>query len=266
VKLSKPQLDIGLVTADAEKARTFYGDILGLDEEEAKPFGADALQYRFRVGNHLIKLMDYQEKPEQQPSGMYDRVGYRVIALFFDDLSEIRGRIHDMGRRTTEPETIVGKTEVSFAKDADGNLLELIGTGDPDVESQGTRIQIGLTVADAEASRAFYGKVLGLDEQPEMKMSQGLTRYAFSAGATTLKFWAPFPAPEVGTGPIGNAVGIRYLTFSVPDLDAHCEDVASRGAKIVLPPSTLPGGTRIAFAEDPDANWIEFVEVAVEQG
>ena len=265
VKLAKPQLDIGLVTSDSEKARAFYGDILGFSEEEAKPFGSDALQYRFRTGNHLIKLMDYATTPASQPSGMYDRLGYRVIALLVDDLPAIRTRIHQTGRKTTDPVVIVGKLEVSFAKDSDGNLLELIGLPEPKGEALADRVQIGLTVGDAEKSRAFYGQTLGLEEQPEMEMSQSLTRYAFSAGSTTIKFWSPDPSPEAGTGPIGNAVGIRYVTFSVPDLDLLCSDIAARGAKIVLPPTVLPGGTRISFTCDPDGNWIEFVEVVGEE-
>jgi catechol 2,3-dioxygenase-like lactoylglutathione lyase family enzyme len=260
VKLEKPQLDIGLVTADASKARSFYGEILGYPEEEPQSFGGDAVQYRFRAGDQLLKLMDLPEKPETQPTGIYDRIGYRVLAVFVDDLPALRERIHESGRKSTEPTVIVGDLAISFAKDADGNMLELIGLPEPQGDALGNRLQIGLTVADVEKSRDFYGRVLGLAEQPQMEMGKGLTRYAFSAGSTTLKFWCPGDGLPRGSGPIDRAVGIRFVTFTVADLDGLCGDLESCGAPVIVAPTRLANGSRIMFVEDPDGNWIEFAE------
>ena len=57
MKLETPQLDIGLVTADASKSRSFYREVLEFREEESRSFGGDAVQYRFRAGDQLIKFM-----------------------------------------------------------------------------------------------------------------------------------------------------------------------------------------------------------------
>jgi glyoxylase I family protein len=260
VNLETPQLDIGLVTADASKARRFYGDVLGFDEEDSRSLGGDAVQYRFRAGDQLIKLMDLPKELESHPSGIYDRIGYRVIAIFVDDLEALRERIHTTGRETTEPRVIVGDLAISFAKDADNNMLELIGLPERQGDALGNRLQIGLTVGDAEKSRDFYGRVLGLSEQPQMDMGKGLTRYAFSAGSTTLKFWCPGDGVPRASGPIDRAVGIRFVTFSVPDLDGLSSDLESRKANIAVEPTRLANGSRIMFVEDPDGNWIEFTE------
>jgi len=260
VKLEKPQLDIGLVTSDASKARGFYREILGFREEEPRSFGADAVQYRFRAGQQLIKLMDLPQKPDSHPSGIYDRIGYRVIAVLVDDLPALRKRIHATGRGTTEPRAIVGDLAISFAKDADGNMLELIGLPEPQGDDLADRLQIGLTVGDVEKSRDFYGRVLELTEQPRLEMGKGLTRYAFSAGSTTLKFWCPGDGLPRAGGPIDRAVGIRFVTFSVADLDGLRGDLESRGAHTVVAPTRLANGSRIMFVEDPDGNWIEFAE------
>lgn len=262
MKLETPQLDIGLVTADASKSRSFYGEVLGFREEESRPFGGDAVQYRFRAGDQLIKLLDLPQRPESHPSGIYERIGYRVIAVFVDDLPALRERIHATGRGTTEPKIILGALAISFAKDPDGNMLELIGLPEPQGDALGNRLQVGLTVGDAERSRDFYGRVLGLAEQPQMDMGKGLTRYAFSAGSTTLKFWCPGGELMRASGPIERAVGIRFVTFSVTDLDSVRDDLESRGASTVVAPTRLVSGSRIMFVEDPDGNWIEFAEAS----
>ena len=128
--LLKRQLDIGLVTADAEKACSFYGEVLGLREEEPAA-SSRGTQFRFRAGNQLVKIMDLSEKPPRNPGEMYAGIGYRVMAFFVDDLPALRERILATGKGVTEPTIVLGKLAVSFAKDADGNMLELIGLPEP---------------------------------------------------------------------------------------------------------------------------------------
>ena len=258
-KLLKKQLDIGLVTADAQKARDFYGEVFGLPEEEPVA-SSRGTQFRFRAGNQLIKLLDLPQKPPRYPSEMYAGIGYRVMAFFVDDLPALRERILATGRGVTKPTIVLGKLAISFAKDADGNMLELIGLPEPRGDTLQDRVQIGLTVADVEKSRHFYGEVLGLGEHPQMPMSEGLTRFAFSAGSTTIKFWSKGPGLARFAGPFPEAVGIRFVTFTVDDVDGLARELARRGARIAMPLTDIAGRARIFFAEDPDGNWIEFAE------
>ena len=91
-------------------------------------------------------------------------------------------------------------------------------------------------------------------------MSGGLTRFAFSAGSTTIKFWSKGPLLERFAGPFPDAVGIRFVTFTVDDVDGLARELAQRGARIAIPPIQIAGRARVFFAEDPDGNWIEFAE------
>ena len=109
---------------------------------------------------------------------------------------------------------------VAFASDPEGNVLELIGLHKPGGDALKTRMQIGLTVADVERSRAFYGQTLGLKEEPVMEIGGNLKlRYGFVWGSTTVKFWA-LPGAElpVHSGPPADRAGIRMFTVMVEDL------------------------------------------------
>jgi catechol 2,3-dioxygenase-like lactoylglutathione lyase family enzyme len=259
VEFSKNQMDVGLVTADADRARRFYGDVMHLAEEAPRHIGGSVAQYRFRAGGQRVKLMDYPDKPQKQPSGLYDGIGYRVLAFFVDDLDALIVRIETNGGRVAPGVDLPGKLRIRFAKDADGNMLELLGLEQPGGEALQDRVQVGLTVADAENSRHFYGKVLGLAEHPSLPMRDDMTRYAFSAGRSTLKFWCrPEPLPNLA-GAMNASVGIRYVTIWVRNMDALARELEARGANIVVPPMQLPDA-RICFVEDPDGNWIELAE------
>jgi len=261
MEFSKQQMDIGLVTADAEKARRFYGKIMNLPEEEPMKIGGTVTQYRFRAGGQLVKLMDYPDKPKQQPSGLYDGIGYRVLAFFVDDLDDLIGRIEAGGGRVAPGVDLPGKLRIRFAKDSDGNMLELLGLEEPAGAALKDRVQVGMTVANSDHSRQFYGQVLGLAEHPSLPMQGDMTRYAFSAGRSTLKFWSRPEALPNFAGALNASVGIRFVTLWVREIDALAAELEARGAKIVIPPMQLPDA-RIFFVEDPDGNWIEFAESA----
>jgi len=141
-------------------------------------------------------------------------------------------------------------------------MLEPIGLPEPQGDDFADRPQIGLTVGDVEKFRDFYGRVLELTEQPQMEMGKELTRYAFSAGSTTLEFWCPKAGLPRAGGPGDRAVGIRFVTFSVADLDGLRGDLESRGVHTVVAPTSLANGSRIMFVEDPEENCIEFAQPA----
>jgi catechol 2,3-dioxygenase-like lactoylglutathione lyase family enzyme len=118
-----------------------------------------------------------------------------------------------------------------------------------------------MTVADVENSRHFYGQVLGLSEHPSLPMRDDMTRYAFSAGRSTLKFWSRPEALPNFAGAMNASVGIRFVTIWVRKVDALAGELEARGAKIAIPPMQLPDA-RICFVADPDGNWIELAEPA----
>jgi len=84
----------------------------------------------------------------------------------------------------------------------------------------------------------------------------------YRVGETTLKFWSTGrPIPNFAGAP-PRAIGIRYVTLLVQELDRVASDLAARGVPIALPPTALGTNTRIMFVSDPDGNWIEFGEMS----
>jgi catechol 2,3-dioxygenase-like lactoylglutathione lyase family enzyme len=263
MELSRPELDVGVATPDLPGAKAFYRDLLGFEELPGASMGELGQMARLRAGNHGIKLYDFSRPPEKVEGGTDKANGMRLLAFIFADLESVLTRFDAKGHKYSRlalPEA--SPLSVAFANDADGNALELVGFKTAPSNSFKTRMQIGLTVAEVQRSRQFYGELLGLKEEPEMKLpaSMGTTgnvRYGFVLGATTIKFWGKGELPTK-TGAPPRYTGIRLITAHVKDVDALHEDLKSRGVEIKVPPHEFQGLARVMFIADPDGNFIEF--------
>ena len=125
-------------------------------------------------------------------------------------------------------------------------------------------IDIGIVVKDAEAALAFYRDTLGFEDTGSMPMpGGGGTMYRLLCGTTLVKLVAPaseLPA-SAPRGGIQGAYGYRYWTISVSNLDEITARCAGAGRKVVIEPREIRPGVRISMVEDPDGNWVEFLEV-----
>jgi catechol 2,3-dioxygenase-like lactoylglutathione lyase family enzyme len=126
-------------------------------------------------------------------------------------------------------------------------------------------IDIGIVVKDAEAALGFYRDTLGFEDTGSMAMpGGGGTMYRLLCGTTLVKLVAPeaeLPA-AAPPGGIQGAYGYRYWTISVANLDEVTDRCAAAGRKVVIKPREIRPGVRISMVEDPDGNWVEFLEVA----
>ena len=126
-------------------------------------------------------------------------------------------------------------------------------------------IDIGIVVKDADAALGFYRDTLGFEDTGSISMpGGGGTMYRLLCGTTLVKL--VHPATELTTsaprGGIQGAYGYRYWTISVSNLDAITDRCAAAGRKVVIAPMEIRPGVRISMVEDPDGNWVEFLEVA----
>ncbi len=126
-------------------------------------------------------------------------------------------------------------------------------------------IDIGIVVKDAEAALGFYRDTLGFEDTGSMAMpGGGGTMYRLLCGTTLVKLVAPeaeLPA-AAPPGGIQGAYGYRYWTISISNLDEVTDRCAAAGRKVVITPREIRPGVRISMVEDPDGNWVEFLEVA----
>ena len=264
-EMAKPGLDVGVVVSDMTTTKKFYGEGLGLKQLPPLPIElpGGGTMVRYQSGGTVIKLRDFPTSPPKVEKGAMAANGIRLLTLFVKDPDELTKRMKALG--FTAPAFSAQQPagyRLGFVQDPDGNQIELLAYAADAVAETFDRFQIGLTVNDAEKAREFYGKVLGLKERPAIKMpaqfAPDTMEYFFDAGVSTIKFWAPKHERPTRTGQIGDALGIRYITFIVKDVDATYNALKARGVKVTLPPRDLGTFARIMLIADPEGNTIEF--------
>ena len=123
-------------------------------------------------------------------------------------------------------------------------------------------IDIGIVVRDGPAAMKFYRDTLGLEHVADTPATGGGTMHRLMCGSTLVKVVSHDNVPEKADnagGPRG-ASGIRYWTITVKDLGEMTEKCRAAGYKIAVEPRDVRPGVRISMVEDPDGNWVEFLE------
>ena len=123
-------------------------------------------------------------------------------------------------------------------------------------------IDLGIVVRDPETSLAFYRDVLGLVLQDQLQMPGGITMYRLACGSSVIKLLHPSkePAHAAAPGGIQGAYGYRYWTVTVSNIDELVAQCAAAGVTVVVPVTSLRPGVSIAIVQDPDGNWVEFLQ------
>lgn len=121
-------------------------------------------------------------------------------------------------------------------------------------------IHTALWVSDMDRTVTFYVNVLGLSHSRESGGTayQQDVRNVFVCGpdGTEIQFkYSSDRDPE-------NPSGIDHIAVSVADVDAEFERIVNAtGCPVVMEPTTIESGARIAFIEDPDGYVIELVRL-----
>lgn len=125
-------------------------------------------------------------------------------------------------------------------------------------------IDLGIIVKDGPAALAFYRDLLGFEHQGDMPMPGGGTMHRLLCGESLIKVIEPATRPpaESPPGGIGGATGYRYWTISVSNISELVAACERAGRKVVIPEREIRPGIRIAMVEDPDGNWVEFLQQA----
>lgn len=123
-------------------------------------------------------------------------------------------------------------------------------------------IDLGIVTTEPEKMLAFYRDTIGFEMKGEMPMSGGGRMYRLLCGSSLIKIVVNGrpPAAKPVPGGIPAATGYRYFTLSVGNLDEVVAGCSEAGYKICVPKKEIRPGVSIAMVEDPDGNWVEFLQ------
>lgn len=122
-------------------------------------------------------------------------------------------------------------------------------------------LDLGAVTGDVARALAFYTGPLGFQKIEEIPFPGVGVLHRLRVGESFFKLLAPDPAPAARPpgGGITGAVGFRYVTFQLTNLDETVEACRAAGARILTEPRALRPGVRMAMVEDPDGNTVELL-------
>jgi len=234
--------------------REFYGEVLALPVLPETALGGGQM-IRYPVGASEVKLFPVAPSPANT-AGIGDAAGVRLLTFFYADEAAVAQRFtaHALAAPTFAPTSRAGAKSAALVQDPDGEWVELVVVpgASPEVLS---RFEIGITVNDLAASRAFYADVMGLTPQPPVRDDRlGAIKYPFTHGSTTINLWS------FGSGRPSDAqtAGMQYIVWNVAAIDGVVQE---RGARVDRPLSA-PGQMRTLWLLDPDGVSNYFAEFA----
>lgn len=232
---------------DSAKVFEFYGAVLGLKQMQTFTVNGSQQVARFLIGTQQVKFTKRTPDRKYQPGGVKNATGLRLLTFFFPDEASLSQRFQEHGYPVPKFKSAPGADwEYALVKDPDGQVVELVVLPDAPKDAY-NRIEVGLTVSNLDASRAFYRSFVGLDElKPKMDPVFGVMVYPFRHGTTTinLRSFGPNLPADTGSG------GIQYVVTSA---DTVAEMAKKRHITVEQPLSTLKGfDLRTIWLDDPD--------------
>lgn len=112
--------------------------------------------------------------------------------------------------------------------DPDGNRMRLVPTGHDGI----TQLAVTIGVRSISEHRRFYGGILGFTEQAAFRLGDSLLLLEEDHAATV--------------APVRQALGWRYITLQIADIDTIHNDLRNKGVREGLAPVTLGNVARIA--------------------
>lgn len=124
-------------------------------------------------------------------------------------------------------------------------------------------IDLGIVVADGEKALAFYRDTLGFEHVGDLPMGGGTTMHRLMCGTSLIKVISGSnPSAKAAPGGIQGGFGYRYWTISVSNINDVVKACEDGGYKVAVGVREFRPGVTIAIVEDPDGNWVEFLQAS----
>lgn len=133
-RLGKPQIDVGMVTADLDGALRFYRDILGFTEAGEVDLPGICHIRRLQCGETVFRIVVPANAPERQAhAGAYDaETGLRYLTLTVTNLEEVVAAVKAAGYPVPFPPRQLRPGTVSAQiADGQGVTIELMQIDQP---------------------------------------------------------------------------------------------------------------------------------------
>jgi glyoxylase I family protein len=125
-------------------------------------------------------------------------------------------------------------------------------------------IDLGIVTTNEDAMMVFYRDVLGFRHDGDVSMEKvGIKVMHFLwFGTSLIKLVIPVEKPNARPAPGGitGGTGYRYWTMTIENLDEVLSEVEAAGHKVVWPRTEVRPGVFAGMVEDPDGNWVEFIQ------
>lgn len=129
-ELTVPALDLGVVTADAERSLAFYRDTLGLVPDGQVAFPGLGVLHRLRCGHSAVKILALEAEPAARaPAGGFAAAtGFRYCTLHVANLDAVVAVCRERGYPIpVDVRPLRPGLRVAMVEDPDGNAIELMG-------------------------------------------------------------------------------------------------------------------------------------------
>ncbi len=123
---------------------------------------------------------------------------------------------------------------------------------------------LGIVTTNGDAMLEFYRDVVGLEFEGTMVMEAiGIARMdRLLCRDSVLKLVTLTTGVAAGPGGgMSGCTGMRYFTLSVDNIEEAAAGCEAAGAPVVWPVLESRPGVKIAMVEDPDGNWLEFIQM-----
>jgi hypothetical protein len=233
-----------LMTTDTKGAMAFYGEVVGW-KTEPFPQSKESDPYTMWVGGQgpmggVMTLPDDVKKMGVPPHWM-GHVGVANVDATVAAVTRMGGSVK------MPPMDIPSVGRFSVVADPQGAVLSVFQSeremAPHDTSKQGEVSWNELITSDAPAALTFYTELFGWKVHQEMDMGP-MGKY-FIYGGDKAYGGMMTKTPDMPMPP----AWIYY--FQVDDLDAALARATAMGAKTLVGPMDVPGGTRIAQFTDP---------------